>query len=182
MILLILGVVLWWAAHLFKRLAPAQRAAMGDPGKGVVAVAVLASVVLMYFGYGAAKETATVWWGRSPALVGINNLLMVLAVYLYAASGTKAALARRIRHPQLTAVKTWAVAHLLVNGDLPSFILFGGLLAWAVVSVILINKAQPDWTPPVAKPGAEVKAVVGTVVVLAVLMLVHNWLGYQPWG
>jgi uncharacterized membrane protein len=107
---------------------------------------------------------------------------MVLAVYLYAASGTRAAPARRMRHPQLTAVKTWAVAHLLVNGDLPSFILFGGLLAWAVVSVILINRAQPDWTPPEARTGAEVKAVVGTVVVLAVLMLVHDWLGHQPWG
>jgi uncharacterized membrane protein len=115
-------------------------------------------------------------------MVGINNLLMVLAVYLYAASGTKAALARKIRHPQLTAVKTWAVAHLLVNGDLPSVILFGGLLAWAVVSVILINRAQREWTPPVAKPGAEWKAIVGTVVVTVVIMLIHNWLGYQPWG
>lgn len=182
MILLILGVALWWAAHLFKRLAPGPRAAMGDAGKGVVAVAVLASVVMMYYGYGAAKASAEVWWGRSPALVGINNLLMVLAVYLYAASGTKAALARRIRHPQLTAVKTWAVAHLLVNGDLPSFILFGGLLAWAVVSVIVINRAQPEWSPPAPRPGAEWKAVAGTVVVTAVLMLVHDWLGYQPWG
>jgi uncharacterized membrane protein len=182
MTLLILGLALWCAAHLFKRLAPGPRQAMGDKARGLVAVAVLGSVVLMYFGYGAARPAAEVWWGRSSALVGINNLLMVLAVYLYAASGTKAALARRIRHPQLTAVKTWAVAHLLVNGDLPSFILFGGLLAWAVVSVILINRAQPAWTPPVAAPGAEVKAVVGTVVVLAVIMLVHNWLGYQPWG
>ena len=182
MTLLILGVALWWAAHLIKRLAPGARAGLGDAGKGLVAVAVLASVVLMYFGYGAAKETADVWWGRNPALVGINNLLMVLAVYLYAASGTRAALARKIRHPQLTAVKTWALAHLLVNGDLPSFVLFGGLLAWAVVSVILINRAQPEWVPPVAKPGAEWKAVVGTVVVLVVIMLIHNWLGYQPWG
>lgn len=182
MTLLILGVALWWAAHLFKRVAPGARAGMGNAGKGLVAVAVLASVVMMYFGYGAAKASADVWWGRTPALVGINNLLMVLAVYLYAASGTGAALARKIRHPQLTAVKTWAVAHLLVNGDLPSVILFGGLLAWAVVSVIVINRAQRDWTPPVAKPGAEVKAVLGTVVVLVAIMLVHNWLGYQPWG
>ena len=166
MTLLILGLALWWVAHLFKRLAPDARARLGDPGKGIVAVAVLASVVMMYFGYSSAE--GPVWWGRSPALVGINNLLMVLAVYLYAASGTKAALARKIRHPQLTAVKTWALAHLLVNGDLPS--------------VILINRAQRDWTPPVAKPGAEWKAIVGTVVVLVVIMLVHNWLGYQPWG
>lgn len=182
MTLLILGLALWWAAHLFKRVAPEARARMGNAGKGVAAVAILASVALMYFGYGAAKETADVWWGRNPALVGINNLLMVFAVYLYAVSGTRAALARKIRHPQLTAVKVWALAHLLVNGDLPSFILFGGLLAWAVVSVILINRAQRDWVPPVAKPGAEVKAILGTVIVTVVIMLIHNWLGYQPWG
>lgn len=182
MTLLILGLALWWAAHLFKRVAPGARAGLGNAGKGLVAVAVLASVALMYFGYGAAKETAAVWWGRNAALVGINNLLMVFAVYLYAASGTGAALARRIRHPQLTAVKTWAVAHLLVNGDLPSLILFGGLLAWAVVSVIVINRAEPRWTPKAAKPGAEWKAILGTVVVTVVIMLVHDWLGYQPWG
>lgn len=180
MTLLILGVVLWWAAHLFKRVMPAQRAAMGNAGKALVALAILASVVMMYFGYAAAD--GPVWWGRSPALTGINNLLMVLAFYFYAADGAKSALARKVRHPQLTGFKTWATAHLLVNGDLASFILFGGLLAWAVVTVILINKAQPEWTPPAAKPGAEVKAIFATVVTVALVMWLHNWLGYQPWG
>ena len=47
MTILILGVALWWAAHLFKRLAPEARGRMGDPGKGLMAVAVVASVVLM---------------------------------------------------------------------------------------------------------------------------------------
>ena len=45
-----------------------------------------------------------------------------------------------IRHPQLTAVKLWAVAHLLVNGDSASLLLFGGLLVWAVLEVVIINK------------------------------------------
>ena len=134
MTLLILGVLLWWAAHLFKRIAPAARASLGNAGKGLVAIALIISIVLMYYGYGDAKATGAVWWGRNPALVGINNLLMVLAFYLYAASGAKSALARKVRHPQLTAVKTWALAHLLVNGDLASFILFGGLLAWLNVA------------------------------------------------
>ena len=71
MTLLILGLALWCAAHLFKRLAPEARARLGDPGKGIVAVAVLASVVMMYFGYGAAKETADVWWGRNLSLIHI---------------------------------------------------------------------------------------------------------------
>jgi uncharacterized membrane protein len=151
MTLLILGLALWWGAHLFKRLAPEQRAGMGDKGKGLVAVLLVLSVVLMVVGYRGAE--GPVYWGRSPALVGINNLLMLVAFYFYAASGSKLWLATKVRHPQLIGFKIWAASHLLVNGDLASFILFGGLLAWAVVEVILINRAQPDWTPPVQAPG-----------------------------
>ena len=51
MTLLIIGVALWSAAHLFKRLAPARRAALGAPGQGYVAGALLVSVVLMVLGY-----------------------------------------------------------------------------------------------------------------------------------
>jgi len=179
--LLILGVVLWSGAHLFKRLAPEARAGMGNAGKGVVTGLIVLSLVLMYFGYKWAD--GPFWWGRNPALVGINNLLMVLAFYLYAASGMRTAITRVIRHPQLTAVKIWAVAHLLVNGDLASFVLFGGLLAWAVVSVILINRQEPNWTRPAPQPmWKEGAAVLGTLLVTGAVMGLHNWLGYQPWG
>ncbi len=87
-----------------------------------------------------------------------------------------------MRHPQLTGFKIWAAAHLLVNGDLHGFILFWRLLAWAVVTVIVINRSQRDWTPKPAKEGGTLKAVVGTAVAVVVMMLVHNWLGVQPWG
>jgi uncharacterized membrane protein len=181
MTVLILGVALWWAAHFFKRVAPDARAGMGEAGKGVVTVLLLVSVALMYWGYGQAE--GPVWWGRTSALVGINNLLMVLAFYFYAASGSKTWLARKVRHPQLAGFKLWAVAHLLVNGDLRSFVLFGGLLAWAVASVIVINRAQPEWTPPAPRPAYKEGVAIGaTVVVTLVVMLIHNWLGVQPWG
>jgi uncharacterized membrane protein len=171
----------WWAAHLFKRLAPGPRGRMGNAAKGLVAVLVVASVVLMVLGYRGADQIDL--WYPPGFLVHVNNLLMVLAVYLYAASGLKTRITRAIRHPQLTAVKTWAVAHLLVNGDVAAVILFGGLLAWAVVSVILINRAERTWTPPPPAPASrEVMAVVGTVVVLGAIMWVHNWLGVRPWG
>ena len=181
MIILLLGLFIWVGAHLFKRLAPEARARMGEAGKGIIGVVLLGSIVLMVIGYGAAS--GPVWWGRNAALVGINNLLMLFAFYLFAASGAKSRITTRIRHPQLTAVKVFAVAHLLVNGDLPSLVLFGGLLAWAVVEVIVINRAEPDWTPaqdiPVRK---EISAIVAAIVVMAVVMLIHNWLGYRPWG
>lgn len=181
MVILILGLTLWTGAHLFKRLAPAQRAAMGDKGKAVIGLLILASVVLMVLGYRGA-DTVQLWY--PPAfLTHLNNLLMLLAFYLYAASGMKTRITRVIRHPQLTAVKTWAVAHLLVNGDLASVILFGGILAWAVVSVIVINRAQRDWTRPSPAPmGKEIGVVVGAVVVMVAVGWVHTWLGYWPYA
>jgi uncharacterized membrane protein len=181
MALLIAGVALWWVAHLFKRIAPKARARLGDPGKGLVAVSVVASVVMMVYGYRWAPQIDL--WYPPAFLTHLNNLLMLLSVYLYAASGMKTGITRVIRHPQLTAVKTWAVAHLLVNGDVAAVILFGGLLAWAVVSVILINRAARAWTPPPPAPaGREIAAVAGSVVVMGAIMLIHNWLGVQPWG
>ena len=183
MILLVLGLALWWAAHLFKRITPGPRLAMGEAGKGVVAVALVASVVLMVIGYRGADVVPL--WEPPAFLRPVNNLLMLLAFYLYAASGMKTRITGLIRHPQLTGFKTWAVAHLLVNGDAASVVLFGGVLAWAVVTVIQINRAEPRPAPPPPPPaplGKEVGALVGAVVVMGVVGGLHAWLGYNPFG
>lgn len=184
MILLYLGLVMWIGAHLFKRIAPGLRAPMGNAGKAVVAVILVIAVVLMVIGYRGA--TGAFYWGPSPALVGINNLAMVLAFYSYAAGapkGPRVWLGTKLRHPQLIGFSLWAAAHLLVNGDMPSFVLFGGLLLWALGEIVLINRLDPLWTPPPwAGPQREVIAAVVTLVVVVAVMVLHNWLGVQPWG
>ncbi|CAN0273940.1 unnamed protein product, partial [Chrysoparadoxa australica] len=121
MLLLILGVALWWGAHLFKRIAPGLREPMGDKGKGLVAVALLISIALMIFGYRTAD--GAFFWGRHPATVGINNLIMIFALYLTSPGPSKGAIFYKMRHPMLTGFLLWTVAHLLVNGDVPSFVL-----------------------------------------------------------
>jgi uncharacterized membrane protein len=189
MTLIVLGLLLWWGAHLFKRLAPVQRAAMGEAAKGLVTAGVLVGVVLMVVGYrglgwlGLDGAEHVNLWSPPDFLTHLNNLMMLFAVYLFAASGMKTRITRVIRHPQLTAVKVWAAAHLLVNGDLASVVLFTGILAWAVVEVILINRAGPRGPLPVPAPaGKEIGAVVGAIVVSVAIMLVHYWLGLRPWG
>lgn len=180
-LILILGLALWCGGHFFKRAAPDARASMGAKARGPVTLVLLGGVILMVIGY--RMSDGAVFWGRHPATVGINNLLMLLSVYLFAVSGMKTAVARKMRHPMLTAVKVWALAHLLVNGDVASFILFGGLLAWAVAEVIVINRAEPNWTPPPAKPARkEIIAVVATVVTYAVIVAIHYALGYPTFG
>jgi len=180
-LVLVIGVALWSGAHLFKRLAPERRAAMGEGGKGAVALALLVSIVLMVLGYRWADYIHV--WTPPSFLTHLNNLLMLLAVYLFAASILKTAITRRIRHPQLTAVKTWALAHLLVNGSLAGIILFGGLLAWAVVAVILINRAQRVWQRPAPVSAVtEAMAVGAALIGTFVIGTIHNWLGVWPYG
>lgn len=181
LMVMVLGVALWWGAHLWKRVSPDTREPWGEKGKGIVTALLLLSIVLMVLGYRGAN-VVNVWYPPG-FLVHINNLLMLLAFHLYAASGMKTRITRAIRHPQLTGFKAWAVAHLLVNGDLASILLFGGLLAWAVVTVIRINRAVPGWTPPPPAPmGKEIGAVVGAVVVMGVVAGIHLWLGVNPFG
>ena len=179
MFILILGVALWWAAHLLKRLAPGLRDRIG---RGGVAAALAVSVLLMVIGYRMAD--GPYWWGASAPLKGINNLLVLLAFYLYAASGMKTRITHHLRHPQLTGFALWAFAHLLPNGDLPSFVLFGGLGVWALVEMAVINRAVPDWTPPSDEVPLrkELMAVAGAVIVTLVVGLIHAWLGYNPFG
>ncbi|WP_345229457.1 NnrU family protein [[Roseibacterium] beibuensis] len=179
-LLLILGIALWIGGHLFKRLAPAKRAAMGEnAGKGVMAVVLLASIVLMVIGYRSAALVTV--WSPPSFMIHINNLLVLIGLWFFALSAIPGKMSARVRHKQLTGVKSWAIAHLLVNGDLASIILFGAMLAWAVLSVILINKAEPTWERPAnASARNDLIALVVAVVLFGVIAVVHTWLGYYP--
>ncbi|MDT8853992.1 NnrU family protein [Paracoccaceae bacterium Fryx2] len=179
MLLLILGVALWIAAHSFKRLAPDLRARMGNAGKGLVAVLLLLALVLMVYGYRSAAVIEV--YAVLPGIGHLNNLLMLVAVYLYGVGGTKGLLYPRMRHPMLWGTVIWAVSHLLVNGDLASIILFGGLGLWALGAMRMINRASA-WVPPANGRGLKGDAMNlgGTLVLFGVIALIHVWLGHNP--
>ncbi|MEW2913081.1 NnrU family protein [Leisingera sp. JC11] len=181
MALLILGLLLWWGGHLFKRLAPDMRASMGNGGRGVVALVLVAGVVLMVLGYRSAEsfDLALV----PPFLTHINNLLVLVAIYFMSPGPHKGALFYKMRHPMLTGFGLWALAHLLVNWDPASFVLFGGLWAWSIAEKIVINRSEPDWQPgpkgAIAKDGMFLAA---SIVLMAVIGYVHGLVGPSPFG
>lgn len=182
MTFLILGVLLWAYSHLMKRVTPGFRASLGDgPGKGVAALLTLVSLGLMIYGYGQAD--VVMLWSPPTFLVHVNNFLMILAVVLLNLGYNRGRLRGLMRHPMLTSVKVWALAHLLVNGDLASVVLFGGILAWAVVDVIMINRMEPPWVRPAPGPVVNDVIYLGlSAVLLGVIAYVHTWLGYFPFG
>lgn len=181
MIWLILGLLLWIAGHAFKRAMPGVRGRMGDAGKGVVAVIVLAGVVLMVIGYRTWHSDilyAPPAWG-----VHLNNLLMLIAVVLFGLGSSKSTFRGTLRHPMLAGVAVWAAAHLLVNGDWASVVLFGVLGLWALAEMQVINRAEPDWDRP--EPGTTagtVKLLVIAAILYVVIAAIHAWLGYWPFA
>ncbi len=179
MLLLILGILIWSAAHFLKRLAPERRAALGDRGRGLIAAGIGLGLVLMIFGYRMSPEIGLYY---PPAwTVHLNNLLMFFAVVLFGAGSSKGRARSLMRHPMLTGVMVWALAHLLVNGDLASLLLFGGMGIWAHAEMRLINRAEPEWTRP--EPGpitGDIRLFVIALVLYAVITAIHTWLGYWP--
>ncbi len=184
MLWLAVGVLLWSLLHLFPSFAPEARAGLvarvGEwPFKGLFALVIVGSIVLMVLGW-RAVEPVTLY--TLPSLArGAATALMIVALVLVVAPYIPTNIRRAVRHPQLTAVLVWATAHLLAAGDNRSMVLFGGIGLWSVVAMALISRREGDWERPEVKPptGDAVAVVVGIVAYL-VLLFAHPWLFGGP--
>ncbi len=177
--LLILGLMAWIVAHLFKRAAPNARARMGNKARGPIALIILISILLMVLGYRRAEFLPI--YTPLPGMGHLNNLLMLLALFSFGIGSAKGVLDDKIRHPMLMGVVIFAIAHLLVNGDLASLVLFGGLGLWAIIEMRLINLGDGTWERPA--PGTlkgDIKNLVITLVLFAIITGIHIWLGHNP--
>jgi uncharacterized membrane protein len=178
--ILVLGLVLFLANHLFVTRREVRAAAIARLGKpvyfalfGIVSLAALALIVWGYAIY-RAHEWIDVW--QPPAFMRhIALVLMLFAAIIATATFVPSHIKARLKFPMLTAVKTWALAHLLSNGDLGSVLMFGAFLAWAVIARISL-KRRPDVVLPVAPAGYTNDAIVvlvGIVVYLAIGYAFH---------
>ncbi len=139
------GLVLFFASHFYSVFRPRGdndiKLRMGAPlYMGLYSVISLATFALMIWGYDGARPWVNVWvppaWTRHIAMT-LMLPAMILLVAAYAPTGF---IKKAVKHPMLTAVKLWAVAHLTANGDLASIILFSAFLIFAAVDRIALKK------------------------------------------
>lgn len=181
MTLLFVGLILWWVLHLAPIFSTGLQQRLSGrigegPSKGITALAILASVVLMTIGY--QRADTEFLWIAPPFLWHLNNLLMVLAIMLFIAGNIPSHVRRVVRHPQLGGTKLWAVSHLLVKGDVASIILFGGLFVWAVIALIGTNQRDgPRGDKPAATMVGLGIHIIATAAVTAVAILLHIYVG-----
>ena len=167
--ILILGLVVFLGSHVFVTFRDTRAALIARLGAGYRALFALAAIIglaLIVKGYAdyRAHEWIEVW--SPPAFMRhITEGLMLLAAIFMAAlipSHIKA----WIKHPMVTSVKTWALAHLLANGDLGSILLFGSFLLWGGYARVAAKRRGDRGfaSPPASWTNDIIVLVLGAVI------------------
>lgn len=183
MLILILGIVVFLGAHTFTTLRGAREAAIARLGlpryKMVYSAVALLGFVLIVVGFSHYRAAGMIEIWSPPRWM--RHVAMPLVWVGFVALASRRAPAGRIRgwlrHPTLVALKSWALAHLLVNGDLGGMILFGSFLAWAVYDRIAVKRRGDLGAErlPAFTRGDAIAVGAGTAIYVALLFL-HPWL------
>ena len=192
MTLLILGLLLFLGIHSTRVFAEGWRrsrlATMGEGAwKGLYSLVSLAGIVMVGWGYGqtrldpVALYSPPIWTKHLAALLMLGAFILLAAAYV-PANRLKA----RLGHPMTLAVKVWALAHLLANGNLGDVLLFGGFLLWSVL-VFRAARARDRASRPLVRPGTmrgDLMTVgLGAILWAVFAMMLHAWLiGVRPFG
>lgn len=176
MTLFILGLIIFFGAHLFTASARRAREALigrlgAGPYKGLYSVVSIVGFVLIILGW--PKADGAVLFVSPYWMIHVVYLLMFIALVLLASAYLpKGKIAPAVKHPMLASVKIWAFAHLLVNGDVRSLLLFGAFLAYAVFDRIAVKRRGE----PVPAPGPAVNDVLAIGVGAAAWAALFFWL------
>ena len=192
MMYLVLGLVVFLGVHSVRIFAEdwrtQTRARIGEQKfKGIYSVLSLIGFALIVWGFGVARETPTLVWLPPPGLRHAAALLNVLAfVFLVAAYVPKNGIKSRVHHPMVLGVKTWALAHLVSNGNLAHMVLFGSFLAWAVLDFISArrrDRALGTQYPAGTLAATGLTVLIGVVAAGVFAMALHGLLlGVKPFG
>ena len=184
---LVLGVLLWSVMHFIPAIATDFRknliSKIGEkPWKGLFALFMVLSLYLIISGWRATIPESVYLpptWGRHLA-----SLLVLIAFILFIASHHATNLKRFVRHPQLSGVALWGIAHLLANGEGRSIVLFGGLALWAIIEIFLLNRRDGAWVKPDPVPRKkDVILLVAGFTTYIIVALAHQWLfGFSPFA
>lgn len=179
MLWLCLGVLLWGVVHLVPSIGRPLRtrlvSALGENGyKAAFAILIVTSIVLMVVGWRATVPSPLY---RPPLWTdAVTFALMILAFILFGAAKQPTRIKQIVRHPQLTGLIVWSVAHLLSNGDSRSIILFGGLGIWALVEIFAINAREGEWVKPaVPSMAIEIRGLAISLAVFAAFFWLHPY-------
>lgn len=192
MALLLLGLAIFLGVHSTRIVADGWRARMigrvgALPWKALFALVSIVGLVITVIGFRQARAESMVLYVTPGWTKHVTALLMVLAMILFVAAYIpKNWFRARFHHPQVVAVKTWALSHLLAVGVLADVVLFGAFLVWAVLSFSAARRRDRlhhvTYAPGNAV-GTAITVATGLVAWSVFALLLHGPLiGVRPLG
>lgn len=147
MLVLVLGLVLFLGSHLLPAVPKVHDRLVGrlGPNGYRIAFSIVSGIglVLVIWGYGLARAEGPAVLYDPPTWMRHVTMLLMLPVFVLAlAAYLPGRISALVRHPLITAVKLWAFAHLLANGDVASVVLFASFLAWGVIDRISLKRRE----------------------------------------
>ena len=190
MLILLLGIVVLLGVHslttfretrtrLIERVGP-------GPFKGLYSLVSLAGFALIVWGFSRYRAEGLITLWTPPAWT--RHLTMPLMWFAFVALACMNPAPGKIRgwlrHPMLVAIKIWALAHLLANGDAGGLLLFGSFLAWAVFDRIAVKKRGDMGAMRIESfTRADATALgVGTLAYVAMIFLHPTLIGVPVFG
>jgi uncharacterized membrane protein len=189
---LILGLIIFLGVHSIRIVADDWRTRtvvrVGElPWKGLYSVASLLGMGLLIWGFGLARQQPLQLWSPPTSMRHLAALLTLGSFVLLAAAYIPGnAIKARLHHPMVLAVKVWALAHLLANGNLAHVLLFGSFLLWSVFDFTAARRRDRSGNIQYRRGNAGATAItviVGLGAWLVFTLWLHGMLiGVRPFG
>jgi uncharacterized membrane protein len=178
--ILILGLAVFLATHVFVSFREARSSVIERVGmpvyRGLFAIVSLAGLALIIWGYAQYRAHDLVQLWTPPAFMRHVTIGLVLfATIFVVAAFFPSHIKTRLKHPMLAGVKTWALAHLLSNGDLGSVLLFGTFLAWGVYARVAAKRRGDIGAAAKPAPDGWTNDIIVVVLGAAVFLALGFW-------
>ncbi len=185
MLVLILGIIIFLGGHSLAAFRRTRTGLIEQLGLGMYKIAYslvsLVGLVLIVWGFSRyrAEGLIPVWtppvWTRHLAI----TLMWFAFVALACMNPAPSRIRGWLRHPMLVAIKIWALAHLLANGDAGGMLLFASFLAFAIFDRIAVKRRGNLGAPLVASftRADAIALIVGTTAYVAMIFLHPSLIG-----
>ncbi len=190
MLVLVVGIILFLGAHSLTTFRATRTDLIERFGaeayRGFYSLVAGIGLILIIWGFSRyrAEGLIALWtppiWTRHFAMA----LMWVAFVSMAFTNPAPSRIKGWLRHPMLVALKCWAFAHFLVNGDLGGVLLFGAFLAWGIYDRIAVKKRGDVGAPRLAlfTRADAINVAAGTAAYVVMLMLHPYLIGVDPLG